>query len=238
VRARELVCWTLVLVAAGAWWLAPWRPGLPFGWSLVKGAPALLLAWIVWSAAPKAPDTRLLALSLGLDGAGDLLLERWFLAGAGVFAAAHLVATVLFWRRHRSARQLDGADHLRTGSLAVAGALLLAGLAPRLDGVYRWAVPAYAALLLVMSGSAQLSRRGRPWLPLGGILFMISDALLALDRFGSTSAGSRLVWPLYVAALAMFVFGWLHGSEEPPEDEDDVAETDASANLDGASGLQ
>ena len=231
-RRRELVCWSAVVVAAVAWWAVPWQPGMPPAWQAVRALPAALLAGILGSASPGVPARRLLALALLIYGCGDLVIERWFLPGTGLFLLGHLLVIAVIWRRHRSAEQMEGADHLRLGGLAVAGALLVAGLAPRLGGDYRWAVPAYAGALLAMAGSSQLSRRGRPWVPMGGALFVLSDAILALERFGAVRSGARWVWPLYVAALVTIAGGWRYGREEAA---DDSGDGEPSVDLDGLS---
>ena len=67
-----------------------------------------------------------------------------------------------------------------------------------------------------MAGSALICRRGRPFLPLGALLFVGSDALLSLGLFErGASAGSRLVWPLYALAQMAIAFGWIGGGSTP-----------------------
>jgi hypothetical protein len=48
--------------------------------------------------------------------------------------------------------------------------------------------------------------------PAGGILYVISDALLSLTLFdGGANSAARLVWPLYAGAQIAIAWGWISG---------------------------
>ena len=67
---------------------------------------------------------------------------------------------------------------------------------------------AYVLVLLAMALAAGAT--GRPLLILGGLLFALSDTVLALDRFDAPRARSHVVvLSLYHAAQAAIVLGVL-----------------------------
>ncbi len=157
----------------------------------------------------------LLALALALSALGDFLLarpgDRAFLAGIGVFGAAHLVYLVLF---------VNMMDPGVIGFIRIALAVDFLFLAVALGraflpgaGDMRGPVAGYIVLLTVM-GLAALAVPG--WaVPLGAALFILSDSLLGLDRFGPAAArtsGQRLdVWASYYGAQIALTLGLLNG---------------------------
>lgn len=203
------------LIWAGAGWrgLTDDAPALLL---LAKCATVASLALVAFGRSRELPGGWLLALALGAHAAGDLLLELSLLAGVAAFFAGHLGYVRLFWRERRPIDELGGGAKLALGFVALAAAAFVLRLAPRLAGVERVAIPIYIAALVTMAGSALVCRRGRPWVPLGAILFVASDALLSLGLFGRGFAGGRLlVWPLYAAAQMAIAWGWIGGGRRP-----------------------
>jgi uncharacterized membrane protein YhhN len=197
----------LSLIAAVAWFVlvASHRDAGP--WVVVKALPIPLLAAI--AARHRA---HLLASALILHGVGDVLIELSFLAGMVAFLAGHILYLVLFLR-HRSAPALASA-WLRVAMLAALGVGVLATLARGLEGVMAAAVPIYAVSLLAMAATAQLSRRGQPWLSVGAWFFVASDLLLAFETFGGgTPLGNLPIWPTYWIAQALLTLAWLQGKD-------------------------
>jgi uncharacterized membrane protein YhhN len=118
--------------------------------------------------------------ALALGGAGDVALlgsgQAAFTAGLGSFLAGH-AAWVAALRPHST--------HAVTRTLALpyvaAWAGLNAYLWPR-TGKDRIPVLVYSTALLATALAA--ADTGRPDVAAGGALFLVSDALLALERFG------------------------------------------------------
>ncbi len=142
--------------------------------------------------------------ALALGGAGDVALlgsgDAAFTAGLACFLAGHIA-----WIR--ALRQRPGGGRLRARpALAVpylgAFAGLNAYLWPR-TGKDRIAVLAYSTALLAMSLTALDSGSRRA--AAGGALFLISDALLALEKFGGIElpAHEGLVMASYTTAQAL-----------------------------------
>ena len=160
---------------------------------------ALLLVWVLVHA-PVVGDgyRRLIAAGLLFSMGGDLLLlerER-FRAGLASFFVAHVCYTFAFVS---SGFAGDVSTALTLGVLA---GMLLRLLWPH---VRRERVPVicYVAMISLMAWSA-LGRESAPATPqpsgalagLGAVVFMVSDAILALDRFGR---------PWYAAHAAVMV---------------------------------
>ncbi|MFB7246453.1 lysoplasmalogenase [Streptomyces populi] len=154
----------------------------------VRGAPRLLLA----------------ALLLGW--CGDLALlsdaDPAFLAGMASFAAGHVCYLVLF---RRTARARDARLVL---AYATALAVLVVLLWPGLPAGLRVPVAGYSLLLTAMAYGA--TRLG-PVAALGGILFMLSDTLIATGVADWPQLPKAAFWIMltYIAAQFLLVRGVL-----------------------------
>ncbi len=131
---------------------------------------------------------------LALSALGDVLLiseeRHWFLAGLVAFLAAHLAYVGAF--------ASAGSPSPWTAAALVAGAsLVLRWLWPHLGGM-RIPVAAYCAVVSLMLWFALGVSRAE--VRLGGLLFYLSDLLVARHRFVRPDARSRLIGlPLYYA---------------------------------------
>ncbi len=214
--ARERALVALALLGAIGWGVLAPRAAAPSPLWPLKGVAVAALALLAAGRRRDVAGAALLATALAAHATGDLLLARApFLAGVAAFAVGHLLLVALFWRHRIWWDDVTGGPKLRLGVLALAGALLLFLLRRGLAGPLTIAVPLYALALLAMAGMAQVARRGQPWVALGAIAFVLSDALLALGRFRHLAAGDALVWPLYAAAQLAITLGWLYGSVAP-----------------------
>jgi len=142
--------------------------------------------------------------ALALGGAGDVALlgrsDAAFTAGLASFLASHAAWIVALRRRpgggRLRARPVLAAPHL--AAFAALGAYLW----PR-TGKDRLPVAAYSTVLLAMALTAL--DRGSPKAAAGGALFLVSDALLALEKFGDLHlpAHEGLVMATYTSAQAL-----------------------------------
>ncbi|MGY0023032.1 lysoplasmalogenase [Streptomyces sp. cg35] len=137
--------------------------------------PLLMLVLVAYVVASGGP--RLLWAALLCGWGGDVLLlfdqDAAFLAGMGCFAAGHVCYLVLF-RRHgrpRARGRLLGAGY------AVVLVAMIGSLWPDLPAGMRGPVAAYSVLLTAMAYGA--SRLGTV-AGVGGALFLLSDALIAM----------------------------------------------------------
>lgn len=167
----------------------------PWLWLHYIGKPltTLLILWLAFSAQP-AVDARyrhavLAGLVLSLVGDVCLMLpgDR-FVPGLVAFLLAHVCYIVAF-----APGSSGKARALAFAVVAAIAAGNLAGLLPRVDAALKMPVLAYVAVLATMAAFAL----ARAWTPaikgalprttgmaaIGAVLFMVSDSLLAWDRF-------------------------------------------------------
>jgi len=146
------------------------------------------------------PTQRALALGwvgdVALLGAGDAA----FTAGLVSFLAGH-VAWIIALRRRPGGGRLRARPALAAPYLGAFGALN-AYLWPR-TGRDRIPVVVYSTALLAMSLAALDS--GSPKTAAGGVLFGVSDGLLALEKFGGVHlpGGEGTVMATYAGAQAL-----------------------------------
>ena len=133
---------------------------------------------------------------MALLGSGDVA----FMAGLGSFLASHVAWIVVLRQRPRVGR-LRARPVLATPYVA-AFAGLNAYLWKR-TGKDRIPVVVYSTVLLTMSLAALDS--GSPKAAAGGALFLASDSLLALEKFGDVHlpAHGGLVMATYASAQAL-----------------------------------
>lgn len=160
-------------------------------------ATVLLMMLAARAAAPVSARYRgTILFGLAFSLLGDIFLMLpvdMFLAGLGAFLLAHLFYMVAFF---------PGSD-ARTRSTSIAlfavfGVANLAGLLPRLESAVRVPVIAYVIALLSMAGFALARARSLRMregaasavaasarlAAIGAALFVVSDTLLAWNRFG------------------------------------------------------
>ena len=160
-----------------------------------------LLAWVLVALGSRAP--RWLVAGLAFATLGDVLLDIWFEVGMVGFLVMHLCYITGFLR-------LGAWAGLRA-RWPVAIAYLLVGVGAN---VALWphladlAVPVliYSTAILTMAALASgvAERVG-----LGGALFVISDALIGVDKAGAGFPGRGLIVLLtYLAAQYLIATGW------------------------------
>lgn len=193
-RFDLLVASSALLAIAGAL-LAPGALLLHY---LFKPLTTILLLVLVW----RSPDPHgfrpWVMAGLVFSTLGDIALMLpvdAFVIGLGAFLLAHLAYIAAFARRAAAIPVAWGA--LLYAALA-AGVLAL--LLPAVPAELRWPVIAYALVLAAMAATAlgASSIAGRR-LALGGALFVLSDGLLAWNRF---------VEPLPLASLWVLASYW------------------------------
>ena len=142
--------------------------------------------------------------ALALGGVGDVALlrgsEAAFTAGLVSFLTGH-VAWIIALRRRPGGGRLRSRPALaalQTGAFGVLNAYLW-----KRTGQDRIPVVAYSTALLAMSLTALDC--GPPKTAAGGALFLVSDALLALEKFGDVHlpAHEGLIMATYASAQAL-----------------------------------
>ncbi|MBT9257881.1 lysoplasmalogenase [Phycicoccus sp. MAQZ13P-2] len=199
------------VVALADWWAVATRRHDLERWA----KPAVMVGLVAVALAGGAldhPAGPALLVALVLGGVGDVLLlgdsEPRFVAGLAAFLVGHLAYVLAFVR--------DGLDHpaLAAAGAATVAVALVAGrrilpAATRDGGAgLGAAVGVYMAVIAAMAVTGWAT--GSPLVAAGVTLFVVSDTLLALDRFVTPRPGARLaVIVTYHLAQALIVAGIL-----------------------------
>jgi len=189
---------------------------LPWHWLFKPLAMVLAITWVAAYACQIRMEGRfgLKFLFLALLGslAGDVFLmaEGLFIPGLVAFLLAHLAYIALFkqgrrWFPHRGALLAT----LCTGALMYAF-LWHGGLPAALRG------PVAAYVLVIALMAAQALGSGQRMVAAGALCFMLSDALLATNRFVQPLPLAQF-WVLatYYVAQLLIVGGWLRPPHAP-----------------------
>lgn len=171
--------------------------------------PALAATLWCTTAASRSRLVRLTLLALGLSWVGDTLPDGFtgdaaFLAMVGGFLCAQVVYVVAFWP---SWRQSVLVRHPAATAVYVFLAVALVALClPGAPGVLGVAVVVYAVLLTMMAVLATGVHR-LAWL--GGLLFLFSDAMIALGAFADVVPPMSGFWIMatYVLGQVLIVAG-------------------------------
>jgi len=145
---------------------------------------------------------------LGVGRLGKMDGESLFLLGLGSFLIAHLVYIAMFskyralvWWRPNPARLLG----MLTILVAVAAML---GILRQSLGSMLIPVLAYSLVLAGMGISAMLADLGTPLAGCGALMFIASDAMIAISKFRHPfSYGEQLIWITYYLAQFLILRG-------------------------------
>jgi len=151
----------------------------------------------------------LAAIALGLVGDVALLgdSEPRFLGGLAAFLLGHLAYVAAFASLGFDPRWALAGAAVVALDLATAGRRILVS-ATRQDRTLGGAVAAYMLVIAAMTVTAWGT--GRPLVALGAVVFVLSDTVLALDRFVRPRPGSRvLVMVTYHVGQVLMVLGAL-----------------------------
>jgi uncharacterized membrane protein YhhN len=198
-----LVFSVLTLLAVGILLVAEFR-GLRAGvWIAKPLASSGFVAVSLAAGALTSPYGRCVLVALLLCWLGDLLLipklRGAFLAGLVAFLLGHIAFAFAFAQRGLSLRLAFPALFV---TLAL-GQLFLRHVEPHVPTSLRLPVRVYVVVisLMVAFAVATLGREIVPAIPMGALLFWLSDLAVARDRFLAPGPWNRLVGlPLYYGA--------------------------------------
>lgn len=186
-------------------------------------ATALIFLSVWRTANPVNPRYRravLAGVALSLCGDVFLMLPKAVLpAGFLLGLSSFLIAHLFFLRALTSDARLFGRP-LALLALLLVGALNLAVLWPGLAPALQGPVVAYMLCLVAMAAQAisrhlQWRRRGSRLAAAGGLLFMLSDTLLAYNKFYAPIPLSAL-WILGTYYTALFLIARSVANDESP----------------------
>ena len=213
----DQLVWIVSLAGALSYLLLPLVPSAPY--PVRAGIKALgvgmlaLLALRQAGRPGRSRDTLGLALALALSCLGDIFLalplRNGFILGLGSFLLAHLTYAGIFARRwQRPLRppliRLAGAAALLTFSL-----FFSQWLSPML-GDLALPVMVYICAITLMVVASLWAGFSTRLVVIGAILFMVSDSILAVERFhGPRFPGSLLIWTTYYLGQYGITMGFL-----------------------------
>lgn len=180
--------------------------------AVAKPLVMVLLAALALALGAGATGTgRWLLAAIALGGVGDVALlgdsEPRFLGGLGAFLLGHLAYVAAFVSLGFHGGWALGGLAVVILDLATAGRRILVS-AMRQDRTLGGAVAAYMLVIAAMTVTAWGT--GRPMVALGAVVFVVSDTVLALDRFVRPRPGSRvLVMVTYHVGQVLMVLGAL-----------------------------
>lgn len=168
--------------------VSAWRTALKAG-----GIGALVPLPLLALSMPGTPGTALILLAAALlfSCLGDIFLAlkndpRNFSRGLGAFLISHLFYLAVMLPLASASGGLPSAlSDLQWAGIALLALMaggVLAWLWPVL-GRLRLAVTAYLGVISAMAAAALCVAGAAPWLGLGALLFVLSDALIAIDKF-------------------------------------------------------
>jgi len=187
-----------------------WQP-FPASAAL-KGIPVGALALFALLARCAPHDTGLLALGLAFSTVGDVLLDldpQYFVFGLGAFLLAHITYTCLFLRNRAAEIRLDPPLLAAVLLVLAYSATLSAWIVPSVGGL---AVPIvlYVCAITAMVTTALVARFQKRWVAAGAVLFLISDSLLAVNRFKTpVPLAGYFVWATYYLGQCGIALGYL-----------------------------
>lgn len=158
-------------------------------------------------------DNVILGMALAFSSLGDALLaldpERLFIKGLLAFLVAHLIYILLFVRNWARPLRPKRWQLALVAAVLIYSLLLSQWLAPSL-GDFVGPVMFYVCVITVMAVSAILARVSTSWVYSGVILFLISDSILAVDKFkGPAPLSGYFVWATYYLAQYGIAIGFL-----------------------------
>jgi len=177
----------------------------------------LLLLYFVTSTRARPAWRYLVVAALVFSWAGDVFLisADWFVAGLASFLAAHVFYIAAYQKTGAAMGRLQPLEALM---FALFGAFLLWFVYPGLNDL-KVPVFIYALVLLGMGVWAFKRRQGTNrasfrLVATGAVLFVISDSLIAVNRFAHAIPAERiLVMSIYLTAQYLIVQGLIQHGE-------------------------
>ncbi len=176
----------------------------------IKAAMAVLLA-VYCLHAPTIPLT-VMAAGFALSAIGDFFLdlrdEKWFLYGLIAFFAAHVAFTAYLFVHMMPMSAWGLAQWAEAGILTVLTLVFYLWLLPTLPSDLKIPVAAYCLVITVMGITALNTKLGSVLVPLGAVLFIISDLVLSVERFKfKFPLAKQINWTLYAGGQILLAIG-------------------------------
>ena len=146
-----------------------------------------------------------MVLAMGFSALGDFMgVCHNFWGQMGVFALAH-VAYLLFFCRTNPADRTSYGMKWKSGIVILYGMVIGMLILPHVHGFLQAGVSVY--ILLILSMCLLAWRQKNPYYALGAWLFVLSDTVLAWNKFVShiEGAGYLIMIPYYLGQWMLFI---------------------------------
>lgn len=178
------------------------------GHFIVKALPIFLLAYWV-SQSVMGTTAWLLLAALLCSAAGDIALaldgDRFFVVGLGAFLVGHLFYTAAFLQTIT----FTSSALLPISFILLLGIVVTQQLWPHL-GKLRFPVLGYIIVSMIMGFSAAIHQPFSSLAVIGAILFMLSDACIAINKFlRPIPYRDFVVMSSYYAAQLLLILGFI-----------------------------
>lgn len=183
---------------------------------VVKAVPVFSLAVLSFFNIPGIKG-KLLGMGFLFSDLGDILLEldrsAYFVFGLAAFLLAHLFYTSVFIQQP----DLRQPRSLFTIVLAGYGIFFGSVLVPNL-GNMMIPVAAYLVIIISMGMSAAVGKKNHFFILIGACLFIVSDSIIAYDKFISpVSSSSLIIMSTYYSAQFFIACGALKSRYDKPD---------------------
>lgn len=158
---------------------------------------------------------KMIGIALAFSWIGDCILmakgQGFFLTGLISFLLAHLMYILVFTKQFR----FQGVFYLVSMCLLVYGGLLMQMILPNMTSQMYLPIILYAVVLLTMTAIASgrkdiVSKVSFVYTFGGAVLFMVSDSLLAINKFASPFAYANIpIMLLYILGQFGIVEGYV-----------------------------
>ena len=176
---------------------------------LLKAVMAALLALYCWQANPALLWP--MAIGFALSALGDWFLDLpndRFMQGLISFFIAHIAFLVFLAPHSLPLSALTASDILLGAGVIISTFVFYVWLRPSLDAGLRFPVATYTFIIALMGAAAVTTNLPSILVPIGAILFILSDLVLSIERFKTGFSGAKhLNWFLYASGQVLLAIG-------------------------------
>ncbi|MEP4190202.1 MAG: lysoplasmalogenase [Sneathiella sp.] len=181
----------------------------------LKATTCIALACFAFLNIPSGRLQKSVTLALLVSSLGDIFLAirttDYFVEGLGSFLIAHLIYISVFFHGRNPDQPSKGKIGLMGAIIVIAGGVVMY-LWPSL-GALKAPVGLYIMVITLMAIAAIYSRFDGKLVISGAIIFMLSDALIALNKFIAPIPGASIyIWITYVSAQILITAAVIRGS--------------------------
>ncbi len=217
---KVLLILLLATLSAAAYLLLPLEEG-SLTFIVTKASGCILLALAAFLSVQDPKTKKLIILALLFSSLGDVFLAirsaDYFIQGLGSFLIAHLVYIVIFTQARRQS-SLSRSSAGLVALISIFAFFMMWKLWPVL-GQMKAPVYIYISVISLMAVAAIFSRYKSILVVTGAMSFLVSDAIIAIDKFiNPFSLSSPIIWVTYFSAQLLLTLAIIRGPESKNAD--------------------